>query len=77
MSYSTYWSELLFKLVYIPFLILLSLLVASQIVSLHRYLTTDAVTLQQLALRQDDYTDKSFDVTDNIAFIVPHRSHTL
>ncbi|MEM9945019.1 MAG: hypothetical protein AAF810_03035 [Cyanobacteria bacterium P01_D01_bin.36] len=52
MSNSNYWSELLFKLVSVPFLILVSLMVASQIVALHRYVSAQSPVLQQLALQQ-------------------------
>lgn len=53
MPNSNYWSELLFKLVSVPFLILVSLMVASQIVALHRYVSAQPPALQQIALQQN------------------------
>ena len=66
MSISNYWSELLFKLVSVPFLILVSLMVTSQIVALYRYVSAQPSTMRQLALQQKYQTEQSFGVSEKI-----------
>lgn len=72
MSNSNYWSELLFKLVSIPFLILVALMVASQIVALHRYISAQPSAVPQLALQQEYQAEQFFEASDKS---VPASSH--
>ena len=55
MSHSTYWSQLLFKLVSIPFLILIVLVIVSQAIALRRYATGHPSALYQPELHHFIY----------------------
>mgnify|MGYP001791565816 CR=1 FL=1 len=73
MSNSNDWSKLLFKLISVPFLILVLLMVASQVVALHRHVFTKTSAIQRMRLQQNYQVVQPFlDFEENVSI----SSHT-